>query len=77
MSLQYTKYRKNKLAIYGNREKHEKALKTIGARWNSSLPNGPGWTVYDTREVRLQELIKQLEEDENVEKKLDNIKKKQ
>ena len=26
MSLRYTKYRKNKLAIYGDRDKHEKAL---------------------------------------------------
>jgi len=75
MSLKYTKYRKNKLAIYGDRDKHEKALKNIGARWNSTLPDGPGWTVYDTREKRLQELIKQLEEDENVEKKIDTIKK--
>ena len=75
MSLRYTKYRKNKLAIYGDRDKHEKALKNIGARWNSTLPDGPGWTVYDTREERLQELIKQLKDDENVEKKIDTIKK--
>ena len=57
MSLKYTKYRKNKLAIYGDRDKHEKALKNIGARWNSTLPDGPGWTVYDTREKRLQEFV--------------------
>ncbi len=75
MSLKYKKYRKNKLAIYGDRDKHEKALKTIGARWNSTLPEGPGWTIYDTRETRLQELIVQLEQDENVEKKIDTIKK--
>lgn len=55
--LTYKKYKKDHLAIFGDKEKYKNVLKKIGARWNSRMPDGPGWTISRFREKYLVEII--------------------
>ena len=40
--LRYESYNKDRLAIYGDKEKYASHLKAIGARWNSKMDEPGG-----------------------------------
>ena len=58
--LRYESYNKDRLAIYGDKEKYASHLKAIGARWNSKMDE-PGWNIRCDRESDLKKLIKKLQ----------------
>ena len=65
--LTYTTYTNNRLAIRGDRKKYQSVLKTIGARWNSRMVGGEGWTISRYREKQLKEVIEELKKTEAIE----------
>jgi hypothetical protein len=57
----YEKYDKRSVAIRGNKNKYNKAMNEIGAKWNSNMKNGPGWILPKENEPELQRLIKSFQ----------------
>lgn len=59
--LDYKKHNSTSLVVYGDRDKHQKFIRSIDGRWNSKIKNSePGWLVPIEKEKALKEYIKKL-----------------
>jgi len=56
-SLTYVPYNKQSFMVLGDKAKYSAVLKTIGARWNTRLKGGPGWTVPLAKEAELKKIV--------------------
>jgi len=54
----YDNYNKRSVAVRGNKDKYQNAMKGIGAKWNPRMKDGPGWILPKENEPELQRLIK-------------------
>lgn len=57
----YKKHNSTSLLVHGDRETHQKFIKSINGRWNSKIKNSdPGWLVPIENEKVLKEYISKL-----------------
>lgn len=65
----YENYNKRSVAVRGNKNKYQKAMKEIGGQWKQDMKNGPGWLIPKENENELQRLIKsfqKIQKNENI-----------
>ena len=56
--LVYENYNKRSVAVRGDKDKYQKVMNNIGAKWNPRMKDGPGWLVPKENEPELQRLIR-------------------
>ena len=58
--LRYENYTAKSLAVFGDRDRYDGIMKTIGARWNDKMRCGAGWMLNREHEDKLKQLIGSL-----------------
>lgn len=58
--LRYENYTAKSLAVFGDRDRYDGIMKTIGARWNDKMRCGAGWMLNREHEDKLKQLIASL-----------------
>jgi hypothetical protein len=65
--INYTVYNNKHLLVIGDKERHQKFIKTLAGRWNSRAKNSePGWLVPKEKEEALKEYILSLSSSKSV-----------
>jgi hypothetical protein len=65
--LRYENYTAKSLAVFGDRDRYDGIMKTIGARWNDKMRCGAGWMLNREHEDKLKQLIASLGQTEGSE----------
>jgi hypothetical protein len=65
--LRYENYTAKSLAVFGDRDRYDGIMKTIGARWNDKMRCGAGWMLNREHEDKLKQLIASLGQPEGSE----------
>jgi hypothetical protein len=65
--LRYENYTAKSLAVFGDRDRYDGIMKTIGARWNDKMRCGTGWMLNREHEDKLKQLIASLGQPEGSE----------
>jgi hypothetical protein len=65
--LRYENYTAKSLAVFGDRDRYDGIMKTIGARWNDKMRRGAGWMLNREHEDKLKQLIASLGQTEGSE----------
>lgn len=65
--LRYETYTAKSLAVFGDRDRYDSIMKTIGARWNDKMRCGAGWMLNREHEDKLKQLIGSLGQPEGSE----------
>jgi len=58
-------YTKDRLSIFGDRDKYADLLKKAGCRWNSRMQI-PGWNISSGEELRIKKLIGSINKEEEL-----------
>lgn len=72
--LLFENYNKRSVAIRGNKDKYQNAMKNIGAKWEPRMKNGPGWILPKENEPDLQRLIESFQKLSKLEELTSNSK---
>ena len=72
--LRYEPYTKDRLSIFGDKDKYGTILKDMGCRWNSRMPT-PGWNISSSKESVIKKFVESVNKEHELKTVLTNAKK--
>ena len=71
--LRYEPYTKDRLSIFGDKDKYADLLKKAGCRWNSRMQT-PGWNISSTEEAQIKKIIDAVNKEDELRSVISNAK---